>query len=75
MMISLVLFLVALLTLWVIFHSTKDIYKLLAGLTTVITFIWGFALAPWPLQVIIVLGVLGMEEFYGLRNHRRRAEI
>ena len=73
MMISLVLLLVAWLTLWVTFHSTKDICKVLAGLTAVITFIWGFAIAPWPLQVVILLGVLGLEEFYGLRNHRSRA--
>lgn len=75
MTLSLVLLLLAFLTLWVTFHSTKDIYKLLAGLTTVITFIWGFSIAPLPLQVVIVLWVLGLEEFYGLGNHKRRAGI
>lgn len=75
MIMSLGFLVVSLLTLWVTFHSTKDIYKILAGLTAFISFIWGFALAPWPVQVGILLWVLGLEEFYGLHNHRRGPQI
>lgn len=39
-------------------QTSEDIPFVLAGLTGIVCFIWGFAFAHWSLQILIVLGLL-----------------
>ncbi len=50
--------------LWVFRQTAEDVYVVLAGGLAVICFIVGFAHAPWAVQVVIGLGLLGLDRAY-----------
>ncbi|MGC9528586.1 MAG: hypothetical protein ACP5D7_23895 [Limnospira sp.] len=54
----LILLTFALGSIWVYLQTSEDIPFVLAGLTGIVCFIWGFAFAHWSLQILIVLGLL-----------------
>jgi hypothetical protein len=57
------LLIVSLTAVWVYWQSSQDIFVLLAfaGLGC---FIWGFSCAPWSVQLLIVILLLGLQKFY-----------
>ncbi|MEG4216975.1 hypothetical protein QUA27_19680 [Microcoleus sp. Pol14C6] len=60
------LLIVSLAAVWVYWQTSQDIFVLVAwaGLGC---FIWGFSWAPWSVQLLIVVLLLGLQKFY-LRN-------
>lgn len=59
---------VALGALLVFFRVSEDIWSILAAATALVFSIWGFALTPWPVQLILVWLVLGWERIYLLKE-------
>ena len=57
------LLIVSLAAIWVYWQTSQDIFVLvaLAGLGC---FICGFSWAPWSVQLLIVLLLLGLQKFY-----------
>lgn len=51
-------------SLWIYLRASGDVPFVLAALTAVVCFIWGFALAPWLVQLFIIGLVLGLDKFY-----------
>ena len=45
-------------------RTSKDISFVLATLTGLICFFWGFACAPWIIQLLIVAMLLRLHKFY-----------
>ncbi|BAI89720.1 hypothetical protein SPLC1_S034050 [Arthrospira platensis C1] len=45
-------------------QTSEDIPFVLAGLTGIVCFIWGFAFAHWSLQILIVLGLLKLYKLH-----------
>lgn len=45
-------------------RASKDISFVIATLTGLICFFWGFACAPWIIQLLIVGILLGSHKFY-----------
>lgn len=45
-------------------RASADIPFVLAALTAVVCFIWGFALAPWMVQLLIVGLLIGFDKLY-----------
>jgi len=60
----LILLTFALCSIWVYLQTSEDIPFVLAGLTGIACFIWGFAFAHWSLQILIVLGLLRLYKVY-----------
>ncbi|MEG4405595.1 hypothetical protein [Microcoleus sp. MON2_D5] len=60
------LLIVSLAAVWIYWQTSQDIFVLVAwaGLGC---FIWGFSWAPWSVQLLIVVLLLGLQKFY-LRN-------
>ncbi|MEG5064121.1 hypothetical protein QUB33_10900 [Microcoleus sp. B3-A4] len=60
------LLIVSLTAVWIYWQTSQDIFVLVAwaGLGC---FIWGFSWAPWSVQLLIVVLLLGLQKFY-LRN-------
>ena len=48
--------------------ASHEISRILAGSCAVFCLIFGFALAPWFIQVVIVIGLLVLERIYPLRR-------
>jgi hypothetical protein len=48
--------------------ASHEISRILAGSCAVFCLIFGFALAPWFIQVLIVIGLLVLERIYPLRR-------
>lgn len=59
---------VALGAILVFFKVSEDMWAVLALATALVFSIWGFALAPWPVQLLLVLIVLGWEHLYWLKE-------
>ncbi|MEO6863657.1 MAG: hypothetical protein ABI180_19280 [Microcoleus sp.] len=57
------LLIVSLAAVWIYWQTSQDIFVLvaLAGLGC---FIWGFSWAPWSVQLLIVVLLLGLEKCY-----------
>lgn len=57
------LLIVSLTAVWVYWQSSQSLFVLLAfaGLGC---FIWGFSCAPWSVQLLIVVLLLGLQNFY-----------
>ena len=57
------LLIVSLAAVWVYWQTSQDIFVLVAwaGLGC---FIWGFSWAPWSVQLVIVVLLLGLQKFY-----------
>ncbi|MEG3849715.1 hypothetical protein QT971_20440 [Microcoleus sp. herbarium19] len=60
------LLIVSLAAVWIYWQTSQDIFVLvaLAGLGC---FVWGFSLAPWTVQLLIVGLLLSLQKWY-LRN-------
>jgi DMSO/TMAO reductase YedYZ heme-binding membrane subunit len=65
-----ILLAVALASLWVFWQAAehRHVPVVLAGLTGAICFIWGFAITPWPVQIAIVLALVGLDRIYHFRR-------
>ncbi|MBK4729786.1 hypothetical protein JJD41_07875 [Oxynema sp. CENA135] len=57
---------------WIYLRTSADVPFVLAALTAVICFIWGFALAPWLVQLSIVGALVGLEKLYWSSARLRR---
>jgi hypothetical protein len=57
--------------LWVFVKTSQDVYIVLAAAVGIICFIWGFALAPWHLQLLLVVILLALERFYSMKEGRQ----
>lgn len=51
-------------SVWVYLRTSADVPYVLAALTAIVCFIWGFALAPWLVQLLIVGAVIGVDKLY-----------
>lgn len=60
----LILLTFALGSIWVYLQTSEDIPFVLAGLTGIVCFVWGFTFAHWSLQILIVLGLLRLYKAY-----------
>ncbi len=45
-------------------RTSKDIPSTLTALTAVLSFFWGFLLAPWPVKLLIVILLMRLDKFY-----------
>lgn len=50
------------------FRASHEIPKLLAGASAIFCSIYAFAMAPWPIQVLLLLLILQMERLYSIRR-------
>lgn len=66
----LILLAISLGAIWVYSRTSHDLPFTLAALTAVVCFFWGFALAPWIVQLLIVALLLRLDKFY-FPNERR----
>ncbi|MBE9097017.1 hypothetical protein [Tychonema sp. LEGE 07203] len=57
------LLIISLAAVWIYWQNSQDIFVIvaLAGLGC---FIWGFYLAPWMVQLLIVVLLLGIQKLY-----------
>jgi hypothetical protein len=55
---------VALASAYLSSRASKDIFFVLAALTGLVCFFWGFACAPWIVQLPIVVILLRFHKFY-----------
>lgn len=60
----LILLVLTLSCIWVYLQTSEDIPFVLAGLTGIVCFVWGFAFIHWSLQILIVLGLLRLYKLY-----------
>lgn len=60
----LLLLTIAFLAAWVYLRTSKDLSFTLAALTAVVFFFWGFASAPWIVQLIVILLLTRLERLY-----------
>lgn len=51
-------------------RTSDDLFFTLAALTAVVCFFWGFALAPWIVQLLIVAFLLHLDKFYFANESR-----
>lgn len=66
----LILLTISLGAIWVYSRTSHDIPFTLAALTAVVCFFWGFALAPWIVQLLILVFLMRMEKFYLAKERR-----
>lgn len=57
------LLIVSLAAVWVYWQTSQDIFVLVA-LAGFGCFIWGFSCAPWLVQLLIVVLLLGLQKIY-----------
>lgn len=53
--------------IWLFLRNSADVF-VLAALTGLICFIWGFSCAPWTVQLMIVVLLLNWYKFCLLEN-------
>jgi hypothetical protein len=51
-------------SVWIYNRTSEDISFVLAILTGLVCFFWGFACAPWLVQLLIVFGLLSLYRLY-----------
>lgn len=51
-------------SVWIYNRTSEDISFVLAILTGLVCFFWGFACAPWLVQLLIVFGLLNLYRLY-----------
>jgi hypothetical protein len=51
-------------SVWIYNRTSEDIPFVLAILTGLVCFFWGFACAPWLVQLLIVFGLLTLYRLY-----------
>lgn len=61
---------------WLFWQSAEHwhLSVVVTGATGAMCFLWGFATAPWPVQIAIVLVLLGLERIYHFRRAIREGE-
>lgn len=55
-------------SIWLSLRASNEVSRLLAMGSAIFCLIFGFAMAPWPIQFLIFLLVLSMERFYPFRK-------
>lgn len=65
---SFLLLVSALGSIFVCVKATHEMPRMLAGGSAIFCGIWGFAIAPWPVQLLILILVLQLERFYPFRK-------
>lgn len=55
-------------SVWMYKRSSADVASVIAALTAIVCFIWGFAVAPWGVQLSIVGLLLALEKYYWSRT-------
>lgn len=66
----LIAFSVALGALLVFLKVSEEIWTVLAAATALVFTIWGFALAPWPVQLLLVSLLFAWERLYLFKERR-----
>lgn len=51
-------------SVWIYNRTSEDISFVLAILTGLVCFFWGFACAPWLVQLLIIFGLLTLSGLY-----------
>lgn len=51
-------------SVWIYNRTSEDILFVLAILSGLVCFFWGFACAPWLVQLLIVVGLLTLYKLY-----------
>lgn len=64
-LLPLFLFLIA---FWLFHKASEDIYSVLAAAIAVICLIWGLALAPWVVQLGMVILAIALERLYFVKE-------
>lgn len=65
---SFILLVSALGSIFICVKATHEMPRMLAGGSAIFCGIWGFAIAPWPVQLLILILVLQLERFYPFRK-------
>jgi hypothetical protein len=55
-------------SIFICIKATHEMTRMLAGGSAIFCGIWGFALAPWPVQLLTLILVLQLERFYPFRK-------
>jgi hypothetical protein len=55
---------IALASLFVYLRTSEDVPSVLAAFSGVLCFVWGFAVAPWGVQILIMGVLFGVERIY-----------
>ena len=55
---------IALASIFIYIRTSEDIPSVLAALSAVVCFVWGFAVAPWGVQFLIIGVLFGVERIY-----------
>ena len=69
---SMMLLVTAIGSIFIYLRASHELPRLLAIGSAIFCSIWGFALAPWPIQLLIFVMILQLEKLYPLR---RRSEV
>lgn len=59
-----ILLAVALGATWIYTHTSEDIPFVLATITGLVCFLWGFSCAPWTVQLLILVLLFRLYKFY-----------
>lgn len=55
-------------SIWLSLRVSHEVSRVLAIGSAIFCLIFGFATAPWPIQLLIFLLILGSERFYPFRK-------
>lgn len=66
--IFLILLISAIASLWLSLRASHEVSRVLAIGSAIFCLIFGFAMAPWAIQVLIVLSLLAIERLYPFRK-------
>ncbi len=55
-------------SIWLSLRTSHEVPRVLAFGSATFCLIFGFALAPWPIQLVIFLLILRVERMYSLRK-------
>ena len=61
---SFTLLMIALASLFVYLRTSSDVSSALAAVCGIVCFIWGFAVAPWGVQLLIMGALFGVDRLY-----------
>lgn len=68
LLISLILLIMAIGSIFISMRATHELLRLLAVGSALVCSIVGFAIAPWPIQLLIFLMILQLERLYPIRR-------
>lgn len=55
---------IAIASIFVYARTSEDVPSVIAAFTAVVCFVWGFAVAPWTVQFLIMGILFGVERIY-----------